>query len=347
MAESEATKVFSKVDGELDTAQHQWNTYADILGAGYTDAYHEHKDALDEIFRARMIGSEIFYFLFSGLAVGLAGGLVGGLMIPYMKKAGEDAAKKFLSEVVRGVAQEAGKRVEMVPARWVEVASGRKTPSDFQPAGNEPMQYYLGIKSELGLCFSRIRDRVLEYKDHANNNNLSARDGEIMLDHFRRGDLLKNKPSTDDMPVKWEVHREAEIGMWIAWSHVFDIAYWKIHAKDATDGIVVPGVNVPTYSLKEYDPIFERLNILGVGHLVSMYVEATNYQTSPASLGDVFRIPRSIPAADRPEKVLNIPLLRQLGYSLDTPFLSRVADIVKDRGKVLPQMAKLPPRHKK
>jgi hypothetical protein len=345
MAESEASKVFSKIEGELNTAQHQWNTYADILGAGYTDAYLEHKDALDKIFRARMVGAEVLYFLFSGPAVGMAGGLVGGLMIPYMERAGKEAAKKFFAEVVRGVAQEGGKRVAAVPSKWVESSDPKGTSRDFQPAGDEPMQYYLGIKSELGLCFSRIRDGVNQYKEHADKNNLTARDGQIVLDHFRRGHLLKNQPATDDMPIKWEVHREAEIAMWIAWSHVFDIAYWKIHAKDATDGIVVPGVNVPTYSLKEYDPIFERLNVLGVGHLVSMYVEATNYQTT--SVGDLLPIARRIPAGDRPEKVLNIPLLRLLGYSLDTPFLSRVADIVKNHAKILPQMAKLPPRHKK
>lgn len=347
MAESEATKVFSKIDVEINSAHHQWNTYADILGAGYNDAYLHHKEALDEIFRARMAGKEILYFLFSGIVVGWAGGLAGGMMIPWVEQAGKEAAKKFFVEVTRGVVQEEAKRAANAPLKWLETTHFKKPSGDFQPAGNEPLQYYLGIKSELGLCFSLIRDGVKEFKRFADNEKLSAQLGEMMLGRFRQCELLRDQPSTADMPDKRAVHREAEIAMWIAWSNVFNIAYWKVQEQDASDGIVIPGANTPTLSLKEYDPILARLNDLEVGHLVSMYVEPAFYRGGgPGTIADL-PYPRRIPALHRPERVLSIPQLRVLGPSLKTPFLSRVDAIIANPKKTLSEMAKLPPIYKK
>lgn len=333
MAESEARKVFSKIDGELNTAQHQWNTYAKGLGLAYAYAYKNHKDTLDHMDRKRTLELELTYALFSGFIVGAAGGFVGQLMAPWVEMAGKRGGNEYIRAVVRGALQEEAERAIMLPQKWVEMNTVPAA-GPFKPSVDDPYTSETRMTYEIGICFSNVRDYVRQFKTWADEKKLSASAGETMFRLFRSQPLISDQPTTGDMPDIPQRQREAEIGMWIAWANALDLKWWYFYADRGTDG--KPDIDMWGHirsALSQYDPVLSQLNKLLVGNIVTIYSDP--YYSYPYRSGSM-----------KKKAVLNVPILRVLGEVLGGGFHSKVAEIVRNPKKALPEMASLPPIYK-
>ena len=81
----EARKLLEITDA-LNSAQHQWETYAAILGSAYTSAFALHDAAVGEIGVSSKESAEAAYCILSLFCVSIAGGTVGGVMAPWVAK---------------------------------------------------------------------------------------------------------------------------------------------------------------------------------------------------------------------------------------------------------------------
>lgn len=330
MAESEASKVFSRIKGDLGEAQHQWNTYAKGLGLAYALAYKEHERTLGHMKRKDDLQKDLAYFLFSGFVVGYAGGVAGAMMAPWVKRAGEMGGNEFLRTIVAETLKEESKRAITLPQKWLEI-NVPPSSSKFEPVADDPYTSETRMTYEIGICFSRVRDAVNDYMNNADEKKLPASEGEKMLRQFRAKPLIADHPKTDNMPDVAEVQRQAEIGMWIAWANARNLKWWYSSADRATDGNPDYGWGLDQAALSEYDPVLSRLKIQGVAHIVTIHADPV--------IGFYGGMRKK-------KQVLNLPILRVLGEVLGGGFHSKVADIVKDSRKALPEMASLPPIYK-
>lgn len=325
MPENEASKEIDKLHRELNTAQHQWETYAAALGRGYTVAYRRQRDTLEFMKEQRRASSEAMYFLLSLLCAGFAGGLVGGLLAPWVREAGREGAKVILGEVSRETFREINKEAAKSGARGsVELHREytQRNQDPYHPAGVEPLEYYLDMKTELGLCFSALRDQVDKWKRQAIQDGSPHLFGVMIYNLLTSSVLLKDQPKTEHMPEKDRVEREAELMMWIAWANSRDIDYWNHRIKTVTNRR--RDYNDAGYiaELAGLNPIQNRMRALKADHYVMTDISDGTWQAG---------------------SVLNMNSLRLLGTRLGGPIFKRVADVIKAPHMELVKMTVQPP----
>ncbi len=195
---------------------------------------------------------------------------------------------------------------------------------------------------ELGICFSKLRDEVEKKMRDADTKNSSVADANGLVENFMNDPLLKDAPSSKDMPDVSLVAREAEVGIWIAWAAGRDIAYWK--KATAAMGTGNPpwwGNRRGVYAgddyyedVRQFAPVLNRL----------MIISYDAFRAGSMTV-DVYGGPHG---KDGPTRILNIPALARAGYAIPSLsganlFLRRVNDVVKFPQQVLPQLDQNPP----
>jgi len=326
-----AGKTINEVMEALNTAQHQWNTYATQLGRGYTTAYGNHKDAIDKVSENLRLKAEHAYWVLSLLCVAFAGGLAGGLMAPWVAKAGTEFAKIMVRNKVSSVTANA---VQGLVQKGTDIV--KPTTAPFKPAVKDPLAYWQDMFGELGICFSDLRDEVEADMRKVDQTNSSA-DATKAVNSYMDNPLLKNCPMSKNMPNVDLVAREAEVGIWIAWAAGRDIDYWKK---------AVAGLTIGTFSAADYyddavqfEPVVNRLSI----------ISQPAYEAG-TMVGRVYGPPPGHNLL--PKTLINIPGLAEAGHVIPSLsganlFLRRVKDVVKLPQHVLPQLDQTSPVYKK
>lgn len=352
----EAAKEIHEVYGDLNTAQHQWNTYATILGSGYTAAYQNHENVLNRMKEHKRASSEAMYFMLSLLTAGFAGGLVGGLMAPWVKAAGEGTAKAVFREVARETTKEFNKKTW---ATGAYVAAGLLDKNPYSPAVTSPLLYWQDMLSEIGIFFAAIREQIEREEREADadfsNSGAPHNYGKWRREVWSGVPIISEYPRQKDMPDKKKVEREAEIAMWIAWAGVRDVDYWSSRTIGLEDGETNSNWEQQAFE-RHYDlqPVVERLYDLDVAQLVTRKV----YDKYSGIRPPKNRIMRNIAnvASDvvgrrriyrtgwlREQDILIIPKLQMLGQRLGGTFFSKVADVVKSSESARKELSKLLP----
>jgi hypothetical protein len=331
-----AAREIHQVFGDLSTAQHQWNTYAEKLGEAYTAAYLDHGKALGDAAEKLRASSEAMYFVLSLYCVAFAGGLAGGLMAPWVGKAGEHTAGAILRTTISEGTQSVTGGVTQRVIDATKLSGG----SAFSPASTNPLLYYQHMKGEIGEFFSIIRDKVeyeVKWADDPLKPLASGMSelgwGEWRREIFMAMPIIKDYPRTKDMPDIKEAARQAELGMWIAWANIRDIDYWKTRMDALSDGLELGHSKEGLYAqeARQLSSILDRLAALGESHRASL--------TFTKGMGGRLR-----------ETVLNIPKLAQLGKQIGGNFFGKIDEMIISpmiaRTK-LPSLIQLPPIYKR
>lgn len=216
----EAAKEIRQVLVDFDTAQHQWNTYADMLGKAYATAFTRHTDVFDEMAKdlKPSKGDRAFYFLFSLFSVGFGGGLVGGLMAPWVRGAGNVTGELVFRTTMSNATRQITGTV--LQEGFKQLFSAESNP--YTPAVLDPLIYYLDVKIEIGKCFSILRDKVekemIEADTDFSNSGAPESWGRQRREFWNSVPIVNEYPRTEDMPNIEEAARQAELGMWITWA---------------------------------------------------------------------------------------------------------------------------------
>jgi hypothetical protein len=332
-----AAREIHEVFGDLSTAQHQWNTYAERLGQAYTQAYLEHERALGNAAEKLKASSEAMYFVLSLYCVAFAGGLAGGLMAPWVGKAGENTASVILRTTISETAQS---MTGGVLQRGID-ATKSSGGSAFSPASTNPLLYYQKMKDEIGTCFSIIRDKLedtVKLADDPSKPLPPGMDelgwGKRVREIFSAIPIIKDYPRTNNLPNVKEAERQAELGMWIAWANIRDISYWNTRMDALSDGLEWGHRKEGLYAqeARQLSSVLDRLAILGEGPRASL--------TFTKGMGGRLK-----------ETILNIPKLAMLGKHLGGTFFGKIDELVRNplfaRAATLPNLTLLPPIYKR
>jgi hypothetical protein len=336
---SDAAKEIHQVYGDLSTAQHQWNTYAEKLGQAYTIAYREHEKPLKDISEKLRASSEAMYFVLSLFCVGLGGGLAGGLMAPWVNKAGDAIGKAIMRTTISEATQ------STVGGVTQKIIDATKNGSPYTPVVKEPLEYSQHMKGQIGECFSIIRDEVENEVIEADKQGAPRNYGIYMRQKLVAMPLVGDHPKSKDLPDVATAARQAELGMWIAWANVRDIDYWNRAIK-----------SIENYGKSKWlGPSGKDMSYLSDAERLSSIVSRLY------TLGEHSRV--VIPHPQKPHwrevkygtpvyksPLLHIPKLAMLGKQLGGTFYSKLDDVVRSpvnaRGE-LSKLLSLPPIYKR
>jgi len=324
---TDAAKEVKRLEGDISTAQDQWNTYATILGAAYKKAFEEHRDAIKKVQEKYRLAAESAYWVLSLLCVSHAGGVVGGLMAPWVARAGEKAAKRIGITMTNGISGTFSQGAQMLAQRGVD--KSKSPDAEFKPPMKDPVDFWQDLLIEIGLACSTLRRDIEGWMKDLDRES-KAPIPHLETARVRQSPLLRDYPLT--MPDKAKLEQEAELGLWIAWANVRDVDYWKtrVDTVSTTDsprrkwGIAID-------EIRRLQPVIDRLKYLGAAPLGTKTVE------KPMLVGSMS------------ETILDINKLRIAGPLLavlpgDSVFLGRVADVVKNPRQLLPELLDVPPR---
>lgn len=341
----EAAKTIDEVHRYINTAQLQWNTYATILGRGYTEAYQKHKATLNDMKEKEQSDKEFAYFLLSTLCVGFAGGLAGGLMAPWIRDAATVEVGVF-REIIRETTKTGLKKgYEEMARDFIDSASQKGV---YSPAGKDPLIYQDDLIIELGLFFSLIRDEVEKDVIEADKETGFSNTGPPLEWGIKRRDAWINIPNIRDHPQKGQfpdkdyVARIAEISLWIAWANNYNLSDYRRISKGLEDGVT--NSNYESLSAKiasKLEPVVYRLIELGVAHHVTTVVKDKIDGWHPSYHG-----------LDGYKRVLflNIPKLQTLGQKLGGYFFNNIDKVVNSSSlanTTLSSLASVPPIFKR
>lgn len=272
------------LDQALTDAREAWETLADVLGKQYNDAYKLHSDALGKMREARKAEIETQYFILGLVCVAVSGGIAGGLMAPFIKEAGKgiaDATVRKLAIMAANAASTMARQGVQGGTQAIlrgiqpDVGSGPYTPSVDDPFG-----FYLGMKTQLGICFMKIKE---DLRALASSKTWDHRLDSWLLDAFQKSCVL-----ISDMPessyvahinLTHKVQAAMELAMWVAWANVRDMDYWNkaygvIESGGSPDASSKGG---PPDDSKKYvidaerlDPVMDRMVELLVSNKVSL-----------------------------------------------------------------------------
>jgi hypothetical protein len=267
----------NSLNTDLNSAQEDWNTLADIIGKKYNDAYQKHSDVLDGIKRVRQAEIDRYYFVLGLVCTAVTGGVAAGLMAPWVKDAGPAAAKEFAKRVFSDVAaRNATATVTRQMAQGIVgrivAPSGEAGGGAFTPQVPNPLSFYLGMKTQLGICFAEFRKQLGELSDHFKHRN----DAFLVEVVKKNCPLFTDRPSPanlSQMAGSIDMYNAIEASMWIAWANVRDMDYWntaydRIEAGDGNQYKIMDAI----IDAQHLDPILERFNEMLLGHRVSMAV---------------------------------------------------------------------------
>jgi len=153
------------------------------------------------------------------------------------------------------------------------------------------------------------------------------------MKQFKDSPLIRDVPKK--MPDEKMVAREAELGMWIAWASVRDIDYWKTRYDAFRDGVDANRTEgYYMIELRRMQPIIDRLHHLGAINLGTTVVR------------------KNLMIGSSEERILDINKLRTAGPLMSILpgggiFFSKVAEVVKEPHRVLPELITLPPIYKR
>jgi hypothetical protein len=325
LPKTEAGKKLNEVMGAFNTAEFQWNTYATQLGRGYTTAYNLHQEAIGKINENLKLKAEEAYWLLSLLCVAFAGGVAGGLMAPWVSKAGQVTSQLIIRNKMSAAAANA---VSGVVQKGTDVAKPSTAP--LVPAVKDPLSYVLDMLGEIGLCFSDLRSETETQMKLADDAVISVDDANEMVRVLMLDPLLKDSPSSKDMPDATLVAREAELGMWIAWAGTRDLRYWNRAIASISRGVSSTDDDY-FQDAKQFEPIVDRLRILGPDALTAGSMGVRVHAKAQFAPGNWW------------PRVVNIPALTQSGYKVNIlsgadVFLRKVSEVVKFPQKVLPEL---------
>lgn len=220
---NDAAPELTRIETIFNSAHLQWGTYIDALGNGYDTAYTLHKSTLDSMNHLSTHDNRLMYFMLSILAAGFTGGLAGGVLAPWVAGAGKATA----DAVWRTVGVETTKEFLKTSYKMMVTQIAQSDSKPFVPTVDSTIKVYTGMRLELGVCFSNFRDKLKELNDQAEAEKWTRAQGAAWATALAAIPLVKDAPSTKQLPNVAEVARQAELLMWIAWACRRPVTYWR------------------------------------------------------------------------------------------------------------------------
>lgn len=328
----EATRETSRIFEKINTAHHEWNTYAEILGKAYKEAYGRHEGALSEIAEKYKTEQQVAYWVLSLLCVSFAGGVTGGLMAPVVASAVGGAAVRIANTASGSMSQ-----ASQIVTQKVIDGQMSETPL-FRPPVKNPGDFKDDLKIEIGNYASYLREEVEKTSGRlSRSENADAATREWADNVIEIVPFLRDHPRYKDRPNPADLEKTAEIGMWIAWANTRNTAYLQKATRRVADGVesydIVEGSMLT--ELQRFEPVRERLKALRIVDLTTIVAEF-----------------RSLAYTDR-YPILDITRLASVGKVIGwggpggATFLQNVARAVKEPRVVFEAFSQSPPAFKR
>jgi hypothetical protein len=228
------------------------------------------------------------------------------------------AGQTIIEEGTKEVGVKSVERLEL--EKFFAPAPPKPEGDIFKPPETDPHKFDLVKRIEIGICASILKENVRRFQLLIDKSYLEPKSAQEFHANNLAESFLNDQPTSEQIAAaaSERAQKQAEVAMWIAWATAMKTEYWKIRLEGIQH--IDRGTDYNDFrDVKKFDPVYDRLMHLGVGHLVDM-----TYTVSK----DWGHLTKGLNGA-----VLSIPKLQQLGNKTENRFLKRVDNIVR-QGKM-------------